>query len=441
MSNKKKCKVCKTCRKDLNTKNKSGYCKLHYHSRNMTDDIDESLKSGNNINDNNNNSNEHISDSIIEDSINIKEIIKTSMLNEKQLHEDMRKIMSEQIEHLKRELASKDKIIELLLEEMKLKSRSIDASLTTQINSSDDEKDISIGEEEPSTASTPRWHQWQQVEDVSLTSTSTTTDEDDANSHFSENPISRSHRIIVTAADDDIHSMNVKKTLTNRKPISRSYQTAVDKENIRKVNKHRRPSLVVNKYPETDNIKYPKRVPGNSTYASISKNGRKILLLTDSLCGGVKMDEFNPHLEEGIAYRKIFPGGTAQEIAHYCTKTLEEEQPDIVIINCGTNNIGHGKDNTYTIYKEIVKIVETCHNHGVNHVFVSSIPYRVGKNVEVQEVNNYLRARAILNDYTYINNMSINEHHVCGDGVHLKYGGTMILKRNFLRAVNGIRRV
>ena len=79
------------------------------------------------------------------------------------------------------------------------------------------------------------------------------------------------------------------------------------------------------------------------------------------------MKELNSFINHGKAFRKYFPGATPREVEHYCTHTLAEEQPDVVIIHVGTNSLY--KDSTCTIAENILKIVDVCKDYGVNTVF------------------------------------------------------------------------
>ena len=107
------------------------------------------------------------------------------------------------------------------------------------------------------------------------------------------------------------------------------------------------------------------------------------------------MNEFNHYLKNGDAYRKTFPGASVTDLAHFCLVTLQEDKPDACIINIGNNNLR--SDQPYEIYKGIVDIVNICHNHGVNDVYVSSIPLRTGKKKEIPDVYNFLRAKVRFN--------------------------------------------
>ena len=67
--------------------------------------------------------------------------------------------------------------------------------------------------------------------------------------------------------------------------------------NYRKASTKKRSSIVTRVNPENNNpasYKGLKHKPGNSTYASVTKHGKKIVILTESLCSSIKINEFNP---------------------------------------------------------------------------------------------------------------------------------------------------
>ena len=74
-----------------------------------------------------------------------------------------------------------------------------------------------------------------------------------------------------------------------------------------------------NKYPERDVMDYRTKitVPGNSDDRDISKDGRKICILSDSICNRIKIHEFNKYLKNKKAYKICFPGGDTKSIHHY----------------------------------------------------------------------------------------------------------------------------
>ena len=156
-----------------------------------------------------------------------------------------------------------------------------------------------------------------------------------------------------------------------------------------------RPTVVVNQKPGNDKLDYknPTHVPGNSNYANLTKSGKKILILTDSICGRIRMKEFNVHVRNGYAYRKAFPGATPKELAHYCIPTLLEDKPDIVIINAGTNSLN--KNDLFEIADDISNVANICRSYGMNDVYVLSITYRQQYQKLITDLNNILRSKQL----------------------------------------------
>ena len=106
--------------------------------------------------------------------------------------------------------------------------------------------------------------------------------------------------------------------------------------------KEKRPQIVTNKCPERNVIinHTKKIVPGNSSYSNTTSQGKKILILSNSICGRINISKLNEALKSAHAVKKIYPGATPKELEHYCLKPLNDIKPDIAIINIGTNKIG-----------------------------------------------------------------------------------------------------
>ena len=139
-------------------------------------------------------------------------------------------------------------------------------------------------------------------------------------------------------------------------------------------------------------------------------------------------------LKNKHVYRKLYPGATPQDLQHYCTRTLDMDKPDIVIINVGTNSIG--TDDPFTIAREIIKIVKICHERGCNKVFVSAITHRPNYPDVVEQLNNVLRAWQLNHDYEIIYNDNIKTNCLSYDNLHLNKRGKERLCANFRRALN-----
>ena len=197
-----------------------------------------------------------------------------------------------------------------------------------------------------------------------------------------------------------------------------------------------------NNFPENDVQEFTntrKHVPGNSSYADVTRHGKKVVIFSDSTTSRIKMGEFNKHVMNGRTFRKNFPGATPSEVAHYCTHTLEEQQPDTAIIHVGTNALQ--KDETCKIAEDILNIVTICKNYGVNSVLVSGITYRRQFKDKIDEINTFINARQLVNDFVFIYNGNINERDIWKDKVHLSDNGTTKLANNFIKAINSAHSV
>ena len=406
---------CRNCKNMLSKKNKGGLC------RNCILDKSKVIKVDNTSDINRHNEQNKTKESIKSelDSSNDSNLIKDFILKEKIWNEEMRNILTNQINYMKEEITVKNKLIEQLICELSIR-KSINSSKN---NSSKNCTTITIDDNEiqhstinnmsnivsancimKQPIAPSKLMQWQLVDDVTVNSVNNST--------------------FICSEFEDESEINV---------ITKQNGGVIHPVNTVKG----RPTVVTKLNPENDNpqiYKPAKTLPGNTNYASRSK---KILILSDSLCSSIKMKEFNSHIINGYAYRKSFPGATSKDLAHYCLLSLQEDKPDTCIINVGTNNVNRNKP--HDIATEIMNIVDICHKYGVNDVYVSSIPFRLGHEQAVNDLNNLLRGKTYLNDFILINNSNITRSHICRDNIHLNYSGTALVANNFIRAINGKR--
>lgn len=155
----------------------------------------------------------------------------------------------------------------------------------------------------------------------------------------------------------------------------------------------RRPDVVPPQYPERGHNFSKKVQPGNSSYASRVKFGKSVLLVGDSMVGRIKVREFDNAMKEAgltaTMRKKFFPGGKAKELAHYITPTLEEQNPDVLILNVGTNNLQDRDYNATNLAADIIAICQNARDKGVNTILVSSIVARKDLSLQrrLDEVN------------------------------------------------------
>ena len=345
-------------------------------------------------------------------------MIKENMMQEKKWNEERTKLLVNQIEFLKSEILVKNTFIESLIVELSKKGTTSnrDCSSTSFENTINDSRadvitpsicsDINIFKiDEYKLESSPGKSDHSKVTPIK------------SNSSEPRNITSSSrHRTLIVDESSDFDEV---------------YKNSVKCKHI-----NRRLSVVINEKPESDFKKFHdlKHVPGNSPYTDVTRIGKKILILSDSKCSRIKMKELNYYIENGYAYRKTFPGATANELAHYCIPTLLEDKSETVIINIGTNS--RRKKNPSDICNEITNIVSTCHSYGVKDVYVSAVIFRPNFDQLVNETNNFLRAKQLSHGFVFIDNDNILNDHIWKEKIHLNNKGTVILANNFIKYIN-----
>ena len=86
----------------------------------------------------------------------------------------------------------------------------------------------------------------------------------------------------------------------------------------------------------------------------------------------------------------------------YVTPHLWEDEPDIVIINVGTNNFTKKRQSSSDTFTEILNVVKKCQKHGVNKIYVAGITCRPNFQVLINDVNKLLQTNAANFNYVYV---------------------------------------
>ena len=219
----------------------------------------------------------------------------------------------------------------------------------------------------------------------------------------------------------------------------RSNQTTLSSKNcaVSNITIRRRPNPVINPFPERDLAS--RRSTSEDTPRFIQKK-KKIRVITDSIPKGIRTREFNNNLKHGDARFKNFPGATITNLAHYSIPTLINENPDVVLMHVGINdilNMERTQVSEMQIANKIIKIVNDYKKHGVEKVFVSGIAFcaRVDQN-RINTVNDILYRKADSNNYIFINNSMITKDDLWRDKLHLNEDGKISLANNYLGYLN-----
>ena len=85
-------------------------------------------------------------------------------------------------------------------------------------------------------------------------------------------------------------------------------------------NESRKPSVVVNDYPENQNSHGRK---SSSYEGKFLKREKQIVIFGDSIPRGIRLHEFNYWLHKGYAQLKSFPGGMSKKLLYYVKPTLK----------------------------------------------------------------------------------------------------------------------
>ena len=209
----------------------------------------------------------------------------------------------------------------------------------------------------------------------------------------------------------------------------------------------KRNGFPIDEQPEKNFIKsqqnkYPRVVPGRSSYANITRRGKKINIFGDSIVRRMKGKEMSDELNSGRVYVKAFRGANCNQMSHYITPNLAEQNPDAVVIHVGTNDLQvrqrQFQKSNEEIAKDIINIGKQCKQFGVNDVFISGITCRKGFHLmqKVHEINDFLQDLCVLEDLHFISNSSIKEQHLWEDGLHLSDSGSIVLTNNIINSLN-----
>ena len=102
---------------------------------------------------------------------------------------------------------------------------------------------------------------------------------------------------------------------------------------------------------------------------------------------------------------------------HYVLLKLHEDQPDVVLLHIGSNDLNNqikDKTNTEKLTEDIINIGESCINLGVKEVIISSIlpKNNIALTRIIRQMNDSLREQCLLNGFGFISIMIILQEHI-----------------------------
>ena len=417
---------------------------------------------------------DELNKSVLEDR-NVINMIKESMLEEKAYNKEIIMLLKDQVDHLKNEIIHKNTLIETLMFEIHDKNAApLNDSHISLHNDNNISTSSNVANGKHINDYLPSTNNYIPIDEESDLQKNTVSKEvinnRQSNNNY-QNVIANKSQPVKHTVNDEYRwnvvnlqggSKKISRKSVATIPLSNKYNSlSVDEDidvfNNREYNddaniqtnshitKQVNTGIICgtserNNYTSFDeNSRRPQTVPGNSSYANITNKGKKVCLFGASIVQRINIRDFNNSLENKSAIKSCFPGATVSRGIYHMKPTLEEENPDIVVLSFGTNNLTKKKHQTEEdIVNEIIQMVEECRNMGVNEIFVAGIIVRRGFYNKVNVINNILERKASIFNFTYIDNNNITSHHLRNDGLHLEHEGTVILANNLINSLNKI---
>ena len=182
--------------------------------------------------------------------------------------------------------------------------------------------------------------------------------------------------------------------------------------------------------------------PGPSSWASSTKSGKRITILSDSMLQRIQRRELNAQIDNGYATFKCYPGARPNEMNWAAIPHLIEETTHVILVQSGTNQLRRydGQIISSTqIADEVIDIGLTSRDLGVKQIVISGIITRnAGMEVEKRrkEVNSLLSILCKKHDFIYLENDNISLDDICDDRLHLKPSGSKLAALNILNILN-----
>ena len=135
-------------------------------------------------------------------------------------------------------------------------------------------------------------------------------------------------------------------------------------------NESRRPSVVVNNYPENQHL-YGRK--SSASESKFSNRKKQKFAFNDSIPRGIRLREFSYWLHKGYDQLKSFPGGTSEELLYYVKPTLKNKKFDVALLHVGVNGLlnDESQDSAQNLLDNLKQIGLKSKSAGVKRVLIS----------------------------------------------------------------------
>ena len=205
--------------------------------------------------------------------------------------------------------------------------------------------------------------------------------------------------------------------------------------------KSRRPSVVVNNYPENQHS-YGRKF--SASESKFSKRKKQIVIFSDSIRRGIRLREFNYWLHKGYAQLKSFPGGTSNELLYYVEPKFKNKNFDDALLHVGVNDLlnDESQDSVQNLLDNLKQIGLKCKSAGVKRILIFGIVVNNKlASAYISSVNQRISNMCRDNSFVFIDNNNIPTSSIFRDGLHLREVEKRILANNFIDNLNIFLRI
>ena len=184
---------------------------------------------------------------------------------------------------------------------------------------------------------------------------------------------------------------------------------------------------------QTDNV--TKRKKKSKKPITNDKNKKRVVAIVgDSMLKHIKGYKLSNKDNKCVV--KTFPGARTSCMEHYVIPTLNQ-QPDVVIIHCGTNDLKVKQPDE--VCQNVINLAKSISSSNENTSVVISgiVPRGDDLNQKATEVNGLLEKKCNDCNIGFINNGNIDpRRHLNNSRLHLNVNGTLELEKNLRNMID-----
>ena len=180
----------------------------------------------------------------------------------------------------------------------------------------------------------------------------------------------------------------------------------------------------------------PKPLKKSTDVAHIhEKDQKKIFIVGDSMIKNITGTGIS---RTNTVKMRPHPGATTIDINDYIKPELRQN-PDVVIIHSGTNDLPNNV-NTVKKIKKLIKEIEEYHQENTPQIAISSIINRYDQDYseEIENINDKLKRLCVSKGIFFIDNNNIDRSCLNRGKLHLNKRGSSYLANNFKKFVNAL---